>query len=1154
MPKSRVFLGSRIAFAAWLWTGAYTILWAEEPVATEAGKNAATERTEEGEAKSPPHADAVDKKLRAWLPDTKRGFSEALRLKRPILVRLGAEWCGPCHGLAAEIEKPEVQQALERWTVVYIDIDKSPNEARAHGAASIPALRVLTPTGRQVASSEGSLAAAELIAWLDTNFDAGDPETLAQLQGDEAPQEGDVPALLRHFQNRDPAIREAALQRLLPHRQVAAMAVTQALAEGNLQTRLAALELLKEWKAPVTRLDPWQPETLTAPLLKDLDAWAEKAGASAAVADQLTPERRKAARDQIAEMLKTEDDAHVRAIRERLAIFGRALLPEVYAQLKDAATDRLRERLTALRYRLVAARGLALRWPSGVERLAATQADVRRQAFDELAKEATAEDEALLLELFSDPDPLFREISLRILQEVSGTSATSGIIQLLDDPAPNVRAAVLNELAEHPSPRTVPRIVAYIARETDPDLVVHAVRTLRASKGKAAIDCLLTLFQHKSWHVRAEAAEAIAKCIDRRHSSSGNESVAAEVYVALIDLLKDGDGFVVSHAIHALEHADLLLAVEPLAKTVKAHPELATDAIAALTEGSKTRSKAVPHLREFFKDADPRIRAAAITGLHAALSHDAHPELEAGLSDAHTLVRTSAAWSLFALLDAHHLPAAASESELTDAGDEPGLSRAKAGVEMEEAVPVPPQPTGLLERVFKLLLPTTAPAPGPAKQPRLESDAAPEPDVAGSDAKKETQPADDLGDGNDAALMEFHAGKGRPEWIPACIPALQKMVGAPEAPERVAAALCLTAIGKLDISMPALLSIAKSDRSLQEQVAGALPWLPWKARLQLFDDLLALHPGPEPLSKIAGALIKIRDRRAEQPLWRITAAAEMNSDAGNAVLGSLRGFYFGTRYWDESKIKPRQRKRAAAEARPRAAAGPKWQRLVALALLLPVASDEAAETARSSFAEPEADDALRTFALAVLLASQSKADGEKAAVAAISDKSPEIRKAALMYLVQGPDRLTSHAPLNMQLPQIVSTASTDSGEETLSEPPGGLTVEALRPFLSDIDPEVTACAGYLLALLGRRDGLDLLMRYWRLHGIEDPSWTQAVYRAVAHVNDDGLVPVLEEIYNRFGKENYQIREFYWTIRSMTGPNILKLRKRIRSEVGMQRLQ
>jgi len=189
-------------------------------------------------------------------------------------------------------------------------------------------------------------------------------------------------------------------------------------------------------------------------------------------------------------------------------------------RLKQAPDDRARERLTALRYALVARAELALSWPGGLARLAATDAQTRHAATEQLAQQARPEDGPLLLELFSDPDPLVREISLRALRTVGGNEATAALVALLSDPEPNVRAAVLKQLAEKPSAGLVARIADYVTREPDPDLVVHAVRVFRGAKGEAAVNALIRLLAHASWRVRAEAAEALGEVL----SSSGNLS------------------------------------------------------------------------------------------------------------------------------------------------------------------------------------------------------------------------------------------------------------------------------------------------------------------------------------------------------------------------------------------------------------------------------------------------------------------------------------------------------------------------------------------------------------------------------------------------------------------------------------------------------
>ncbi len=238
------------------------------------------------------------------------------------------------------------------------------------------------------------------------------------------------------------------------------------------------MELLHEWKAPLKGLDPWRPESLTDERLAALEKWSGTA-APTVRGDKLSAEQLATAREEIAAMLRADEtvmEAVVEAARERLARFGPALLPEVYAQLKQTESDAVRERLTALRYRLVASAALALQWPGGVARLASANAAERRKSAEELAERASPRDEALLLELFADPDALVRETSLRGLKSVAGARASSALVKLLDDPEPNVRAAVLKTLAENMPDSLVPKIAAYAIKEADADLVVHALR------------------------------------------------------------------------------------------------------------------------------------------------------------------------------------------------------------------------------------------------------------------------------------------------------------------------------------------------------------------------------------------------------------------------------------------------------------------------------------------------------------------------------------------------------------------------------------------------------------------------------------------------------------------------------------------------------
>jgi hypothetical protein len=115
----------------------------------------------------------------------------------------------------------------------------------------------------------------------------------------------------------------------------------------------------------------------------------------------------------------------------------------------------------------------------------------------------------------------------------------------------------------------------------------------------------------------------------------------------------------------------------------------------------------------------------------------------------------------------------------------------------------------------------------------------------------------------------------------------------------------------------------------------------------------------------------------------------------------------------------------------------------------------------------------------------------------------------------------------------------------------------VRPLLKDDDPDTAAAAGYLLALLGESDGLDAVLRRWRSADADDSEWPLRVAAAISALDDPTKVPVLEEIYKKLAASRngtYYLKQFYWTIRSMHGSEVLKLRKKMRDEVGMDNLR
>jgi thioredoxin 1 len=92
----------------------------------------------------------------AWFQSTVISRSE------PVLVKFGADWCGPCRML-----EPELDQLASRGhvAVVRVDVDQHPNLAQHYGVSAIPRL-LLFNHGKVVADRVGFADQQQLQNWV----------------------------------------------------------------------------------------------------------------------------------------------------------------------------------------------------------------------------------------------------------------------------------------------------------------------------------------------------------------------------------------------------------------------------------------------------------------------------------------------------------------------------------------------------------------------------------------------------------------------------------------------------------------------------------------------------------------------------------------------------------------------------------------------------------------------------------------------------------------------------------------------------------------------------------------------------------------------------------------------------------------------------
>jgi len=100
-------------------------------------------------------------------PDDSWFQAEVINRPEPVLVKFGANWCGPCRMLEGELDK-FASQTHGRIAVVRVDVDKHPKLAQHYRVSSIPRI-LLFDHGEIVGDRVGYADHQQLESWVQAH-------------------------------------------------------------------------------------------------------------------------------------------------------------------------------------------------------------------------------------------------------------------------------------------------------------------------------------------------------------------------------------------------------------------------------------------------------------------------------------------------------------------------------------------------------------------------------------------------------------------------------------------------------------------------------------------------------------------------------------------------------------------------------------------------------------------------------------------------------------------------------------------------------------------------------------------------------------------------------------------------------------------------
>ncbi len=138
-----------------------------------------------------------------------------------------------------------------------------------------------------------------------------------------------------------------------------------------------------------------------------------------------------------------------------------------------------------------------------------------------------------LISLSRDNDPVVRARAAECLMEAGGQRAVIGLINLLDDPHPDVRQIAIDALGVLRAHIAMEKLETILEKDPDPKIRLKAARTLGKLGSKAGLILVIRLLDEKDEYLKRLAVRTLQDIIGKYFEPTAEGVKSAKRYLEI---------------------------------------------------------------------------------------------------------------------------------------------------------------------------------------------------------------------------------------------------------------------------------------------------------------------------------------------------------------------------------------------------------------------------------------------------------------------------------------------------------------------------------------------------------------------------------------------------------------------------------------------